>query len=721
MAFTFTSDVTLGSSRTGLSDLRAQPKTSAMVDTGSVIASGFVESGKGQYGWSGSVPNDTAFVLFYSNANASTVLDLRCVVDTNVVRVNQTNQTARDIGASVLLSSGTGTGQLSLSSGAVLLQATQTGVTIPTVTNLTNLPSIPANWLTGTGTDATAVTKIQAGLSTYAGGDTAGTTTLLDRLPSALTISSGNVYANVQATASALTFNLNGSIAGNISGDLTGTVGGVVGFNASLIDAAISSRMATFTYTAPLTAITTRSALGLASANLDTQLSGINSKTTNLPAAPASTGDVTSAQSAIIAAIGTPLTSAELDTFPIGDKLIPIASASYLDLPLWATGLSATATILKNGAANYSTPTTTALTEVGSSKDYRFNLSAADTDTGGSMLIRVTAGGRSRKFMAQVYAGDTTYRNSLEFKGKWAVVTTARDKTPVLLLQAGDKVWDGTSLPTYSGASINAYKRTMTQFGNIWLYDLTGLPPETYQGTALVDETTVTEDSEFIDAQSFVWDGSESTGETSTLTVTVTDSVTSDPVEGVSVRVKDNSSSYDVLKLTDSDGIARFSPPNGTYTVDAYSNGYIGSGSQFTVPTAPTTLSLSVTTIGPAEDTPTGTVTGYLRYNDDNDEPAADQVYYVQLITAPAGTDGKDFNYDPVAYTTSDGTAIYAATGETTPNGYFYALHRRGGVYRCYTLDDEGNPTAGVTYTATTDTDITSFGIEEGVGQGCQE
>jgi hypothetical protein len=54
----------------------------------------------------------------------------------NAVNVGGTAQTGRDLGASVLLSSGTGTGQISLSSGAVLLQATQTGVTIPTVTTV---------------------------------------------------------------------------------------------------------------------------------------------------------------------------------------------------------------------------------------------------------------------------------------------------------------------------------------------------------------------------------------------------------------------------------------------------------------------------------------------------------------------------------------------------------------------------------------------------------
>lgn len=72
-------------------------------------------------------------------------------IDANTVKISGTAQTARDLGASVLLSSGTGTGQISLSSGAVLLQATQTGVTIPNVTTVTNLTNAPTNGdLTGT-------------------------------------------------------------------------------------------------------------------------------------------------------------------------------------------------------------------------------------------------------------------------------------------------------------------------------------------------------------------------------------------------------------------------------------------------------------------------------------------------------------------------------------------------------------------------------------------
>lgn len=78
-------------------------------------------------------------------------------IDANAARTGGTTNTGRDIGASVLLSSGTGTGQVSLSSGLVSLAASQSGVTIGTVTTLTNAPS-----------------------------DSAGVTTLLSRIPSGI-------------------------------------------------------------------------------------------------------------------------------------------------------------------------------------------------------------------------------------------------------------------------------------------------------------------------------------------------------------------------------------------------------------------------------------------------------------------------------------------------------------------------------------------------------
>jgi hypothetical protein len=119
----------------------------------------------------------------------------------DVAKVGGTSQTARDLGASVLLSVGTGTGQVNLASGKVPATvasgdltlatdqitsasvsaaavtkiqaglATPTNITagtittVATTTNLTNLPAVPTDWLTAAGVKADAVTKIQANLA----------------------------------------------------------------------------------------------------------------------------------------------------------------------------------------------------------------------------------------------------------------------------------------------------------------------------------------------------------------------------------------------------------------------------------------------------------------------------------------------------------------------------------------------------------------------------
>jgi hypothetical protein len=62
--------------------------------------------------------------------------------------------------------------------------------TVTTVTTLTNLPAVPTDWLTAMGVKADAVTKIQAGLSTYAGGAVASVTGAVGSV-------SGIVTANV--------------------------------------------------------------------------------------------------------------------------------------------------------------------------------------------------------------------------------------------------------------------------------------------------------------------------------------------------------------------------------------------------------------------------------------------------------------------------------------------------------------------------------------------
>lgn len=87
------------------------------------------------------------------------------------------------------------------------------------------------------------------------------------------------------------TYNITGNLSGSV-GSVTGTVASVTGLNAALLDASVSSRLAAATYTAPLSAAGVRSAVGLASANLDTQF-GTVATTTQAAAIQAKTDSLT--------------------------------------------------------------------------------------------------------------------------------------------------------------------------------------------------------------------------------------------------------------------------------------------------------------------------------------------------------------------------------------------------------------------------------------------
>jgi hypothetical protein len=66
----------------------------------------------------------------------------------------------------VTVKDGTGTGEIDTNGGAIM-----SVTTVATTTNLTNLPTIPANWLTAAGLAGDAVTEIQSGLATQASVD----------------------------------------------------------------------------------------------------------------------------------------------------------------------------------------------------------------------------------------------------------------------------------------------------------------------------------------------------------------------------------------------------------------------------------------------------------------------------------------------------------------------------------------------------------------------
>jgi hypothetical protein len=108
-----------------------------------------------------------------------------------------------------LLTSGTGTDQLSVSSGKVLLQATQTGVTIPTVTTVTNQLTgsqiATAIWTDFMPGDFSALGSI--GKSLYTSGNAPGATNGLALVGSNMGIVSqvtGNVLGNVNGSVGSI-------------------------------------------------------------------------------------------------------------------------------------------------------------------------------------------------------------------------------------------------------------------------------------------------------------------------------------------------------------------------------------------------------------------------------------------------------------------------------------------------------------------------------------
>ncbi len=146
--------------------------------------------------------------------------------------------------------------------------ATPTNITagvITTVTNLTNAPTagdLTATMKTSVTTAATAATPTAAAVTGAVGSVTgavgsvtAGVTVATNNDKTGYGLSSAAVQAIWDALTSALT-----------------TVGSIGKWIVDKLDIAVSTRLATAGYTAPLDAAGTRTAVGLATANLDTQL-----------------------------------------------------------------------------------------------------------------------------------------------------------------------------------------------------------------------------------------------------------------------------------------------------------------------------------------------------------------------------------------------------------------------------------------------------------------
>lgn len=237
----------------------------------------------------------------------------------DIQRMAGTTLTGRDIGASVLLSSGTGTGQVSLSSG--LLDITQTAA--------------DKAWLTATRV-LTAGTNIALAKGT-------GLTGLND----------------IAATAI-------------VSGGAITTSGGKVSTVTTTEQLSNNNDKSGYSLlTAPLDAAGTRAAVGLGAADLDTQLNAIytvsglvKDKTDNIPASPATEENVTSvgtAVSSVYTNLGLPSGAATISAMIVAVKSDTSSLLSRITSTLFS-GITSLANWL--GALAGKTPDTATRAEI---------------------------------------------------------------------------------------------------------------------------------------------------------------------------------------------------------------------------------------------------------------------------------------------------------------------------------------------------------------------
>jgi hypothetical protein len=164
--------------------------------------------------------------------------DLSATLDVNTKKVGGTTQTARDIGASVLLSNGTGTGQLKLASGYVAMTwadvaapttaVALTGTTIAT-TQKVDVETIKTNPVVNAGTVTFPTTATLASTTNITAGTitTATNVTTVNGLAAAV-ITAASIAADAITDAKVASDVTIASVTGSV-GSVTGAVGSVTG------------------------------------------------------------------------------------------------------------------------------------------------------------------------------------------------------------------------------------------------------------------------------------------------------------------------------------------------------------------------------------------------------------------------------------------------------------------------------------------------------------
>ena len=173
----------------------------------------------------------------------------------DVLKINGTSQTARDIGASVLLSSGTGTGQVNLSLGRVGINwadvqnpttaVNLSGTTISTSQAIASVSgavgsvtgNVSGNVVGSVGSVTGAVGSVTGAVGSVTG-DVGGkvlgggvSTITGDGVRAASVTGNvgGNVNGNVVGSVASVTGNVGGNVVGNVNGNVVGSVASVTG------------------------------------------------------------------------------------------------------------------------------------------------------------------------------------------------------------------------------------------------------------------------------------------------------------------------------------------------------------------------------------------------------------------------------------------------------------------------------------------------------------
>jgi hypothetical protein len=187
-------------------------------------------------------------------------------IDANVVSVSGTTQTARDLGASVLISSGTGTGQLDVAAGVVaanLRQILGTALTetagqlaaafkkwfdvaapVGTVNSIPNATAGATGGLFIAGTNA--ATTVTSSLTTTFTGNLTGSVGSVTGSVGSVTGAVGSVTGAVGSVTGTV-----GGVTGNVSGNVTGSVGSLAAQAKTDVNNEVVDAINTDVYTEP--------------------------------------------------------------------------------------------------------------------------------------------------------------------------------------------------------------------------------------------------------------------------------------------------------------------------------------------------------------------------------------------------------------------------------------------------------------------------------------